>query len=288
MVWLGESACTDVELVGGKAASLGRLASSFRVPPGFCVTTRAHVAAGQPTGADGLPELPSQTSADVAGAYATLAQQVGKEAPSVAVRSSAADEDGAQSSFAGQHDTYLNVVGAGAIVRAVARCWASASTQRALEYRKHNGLAAGVRLGVLVQQLVPADVAAVVFSVNPITGSRDDVVINASWGLGESIVSGTVTPDTFVVSKSKLEVHESRIADKRRMTIPSDDGTREVDVPRFLRAQPSLDTACLCDAARLARGLEELMGCPVDVECCWKGGILYLLQCRPITTLQHL
>jgi len=120
----------------------------------------------------------------------------------VAVRSSALDEDGAGASFAGQHETYLNVVGAAAVAEAVARCWASVRSSRALEYRRRQGFPLdGARIAVLVQQLIPADVSSVVFSANPVTGSRDEVMINASWGLGESIVGGTVTPDTYVVRR---------------------------------------------------------------------------------------
>ena len=111
--------------------------------------------------------------------------------PRVAVRSSAVDEDGAAHSFAGQYETYLNIVGVDAVAEAIVRCWTSVHTARALAYRQEQGLSvAGVRLAVLVQQLIPADAAAVVFSANPVTGSRDEVVINAGWGLGESMVRG--------------------------------------------------------------------------------------------------
>jgi pyruvate,water dikinase len=153
--------------------------------------------------------------------------------PSVAVRSSATDEDGATLSFAGQYETYLNIVGAHAVAEAVVRCWDSLRTGRALAYRQGQGSSTtGAHLAVLVQQLVPADVSAVVFSANPVTGCDQEVMINASWGLGESLVSGTVTPDTYMVRKSDLAIACRDIAEKRRMTVLAQQGTCEVPVPR--------------------------------------------------------
>ena len=204
----------------------------------------------------------------------------------VAVRSSAVDEDGAAASFAGQHETYLNIVGADAIIQAVVRCWESARSERALEYRRQQGLAVDrPQLAVLVQQLVAADVAAVAFSANPITGNRAEIMINASWGLGESIVGGTVTPDTFIVRKPDLAVIQHVIADKQRMTVSDPRGTHEVDVPRFLRKEASLTDEQVVELAKLALTLETTMEHPVDVEGAFAAGVLYLLQCRPITTL---
>ncbi|HEU0294764.1 MAG TPA: PEP/pyruvate-binding domain-containing protein, partial [Anaerolineales bacterium] len=172
-------------------------------------------------------------------------------------------------------------------LQAVTRCWESARSERALEYRRQQGLSLErPQIAVLVQQLVPADVSAVVFSANPITGNRDEVVINASWGLGESIVGGTVTPDTFVVCKPDLAVTSQSLADKERMTVSIPGGTREVDVPRFLRSEACLSDEQLIEVAQLALSLEATMGYPVDVECAYAGGKLYLLQCRPITTLE--
>jgi phosphoenolpyruvate synthase/pyruvate phosphate dikinase len=134
--------------------------------------------------------------------------------------------------------------------------------------------------------LVAADVAAVVFSANPVTGDRDEVMINASWGLGESIVGGTVTPDTFIVRKSDLAVVGRIIAEKQRMTVSAPGGTHEVDVPRFLRNTASLSDEQVIEIAELTLTLEGTMKYPVDVECAYAGGDLYLLQCRPITTLK--
>ena len=276
LLWLGDPKSFDVALVGGKAANLSRLARLYhRVPDGFCmpvtVMDEAH---------------PLDLRNDVIGAISDLMACHSLPELVVAVRSSAVDEDGATASFAGQHETYLNIVGADAIIQAVTRCWESARSEHSLEYRRQQGLSVKrPQLAVLVQQLVASDVSAVVFSANPITGSLDEIMINASWGLGESIVGGTVTPDTFIVRKSDLAITNRAVAEKQRMTVSMPGGTHEVDVPRFLRAQASLNDEQVIEMAKLALTLEGTMEHPVDIECAYAGGELYLLQCRPITTL---
>ena len=140
-------------------------------------------------------------------------------------------------------------------------------------------------MAVLVQLLVQADVSAVVFGANPVTGNRDQVVVNASWGLGESVVGGTVTPDTWVLNKADMSVVSREVATKERMTVQVSGGTQEVDVPRFLQTQPSIVDEQAVEMASLAVELERKMGWPVDVECAYDAGELYLLQCRPVTTL---
>lgn len=202
----------------------------------------------------------------------------------MAVRSSAVDEDGAGASFAGQHDTYLNLTGADAVADAVERCRASASSDRAVAYRNGQGLEATTAIAVLVQQLVPADVAAVVFSIDPRTGA-DDVVINASWGLGESIVGGSVTPDVYIVRRLGLAVTSRLRGAKERMTVRTPEGTREVRVPTVLRERFALDDADVLAAGTLALELEAATAAPVDVECAFHAGVLYLLQCRPVTAV---
>jgi rifampicin phosphotransferase len=211
------------ETVGGKGASLARLArAGFRVPPGFHVTTSAYLDFVRPGGllepllaalaaADGAGAaatrigelfsgrpLPPSTAAAIAGAYAAL----GDDVP-VAVRSSATVEDLPGMSAAGQHDTYLNVRGEAAVLDAVKRCWASLWSARAIGYRARYGIAPDdVSIAVVVQRLVPAEAAGVMFTVDPVGGARDQVVISANWGLGESVVSGDVTPDVVVVDRA--------------------------------------------------------------------------------------
>jgi phosphoenolpyruvate synthase/pyruvate phosphate dikinase len=283
ILWLGDSACNDPAQVGGKAAHLSRLAADYQVPSGFCLP-----AAFDPAHPADAP-LPTALAAALAAAYEALARRVGVPDVPVAVRSSALDEDGELASFAGQHETELNLVGADAVLGAIARCWASGRNERALAYRKQQGLdTEEVRLAVLVQQLVTADTSAVVFSANPISGNRDEVVVTASWGLGESVVSGTVTPDTWVVRKADLAVKEERIGAKEQMTVAVTGGTREVTVPRLLRERASLSMAQVAELAQLAVELEEKVSQPVDIETAYAREELFLLQCRPITTLDEI
>src|SRR5512139_3686117 len=277
LLWLGDPKSFDAALVGGKAANLSRLARMYhRVPDGFSLPVTI------------MDEVhPHDLRDEIICAISDLMACHSLPDFIAAVRSSAVDEDGATASFAGQHETYLNIVGAEAILQAVIHCWESARSEHALDYRRQHGLSVErPQIAVLVQQLVPSDVSAVLFSSNPITGNRDEIVINASWGLGESIVGGTVTPDTFIVRKSDLAVVQRVIADKRRMTVSEPGGTHEVDVPRFLRNTTSLNDEQVIEMARLSLTLEVTMEHPVDVECAYAGGELHLLQCRPITTLK--
>jgi pyruvate,water dikinase len=200
------------------------------------------------------------------------------------------DEDGGVASFAGQHQTILNVVGADALEKAIVRCWRSLHDERALAYRAQHGLSVeGARLAVLVQQLVPAEAAGVLFSANPVTNRRDEAIVTASYGLGESIVSGTVAPDTYTVRKDGPDgpqIVDRQLGDKALMTVLVDGGTAEAPVRAGLRSLPAVQDAHILDAVRLGMALEQEMGWPVDVECAWQEGRLYLLQCRPITTLK--
>jgi pyruvate,water dikinase len=287
ILWLGDRGCDNPVLVGGKAANLSRLITTHRVPPGFCLTTAAFDQAHdftQGESGSALNALPPILADQLLGVYQSLAERAAVPEPAVAVRSSAIDEDGAAISFAGQHETYLNMTGITAVTAAIVRCWESGKAPRAQAYRRRHGLAGDTaRLAVLVQQLVVTDVSAVVFSANPLNGDRNQVVITASWGLGESIVGGAVTPDTFIVRRSDLAIVSRQIAEKRRMVVPILGGTQEMNVPRVLHSRPTLDDAQIAEMVNLASVLETTMGWPVDVECAYQGRLLYLLQCRPIT-----
>ena len=267
ILWFEDAAAADPARTGGKAAALATLAHDLPVPDGFVVA--------------GTPD-----DAAVEEAYEQLAERAGEDEPLVAVRSSATDEDGQTSSFAGQHETILGVRGIDELLDAIAACRASAHAERALEYRRANGLARpSAPLPVLVQLLVPADAAAVVFSVNPVVPRSGEVLVNAAFGLGESIVGGTVTPDEWALARRSLHVTRRTIADKRRMTVRAPGGSREVDVPAPLRRMASISDAQAQAAAALALRLETELGFPVDLEVAWTGDDLHLLQCRPITTL---
>lgn len=267
ILWLEDPAASSVRRTGGKAAALAGLADRLPIPPGFVVVGDVDPVA---------VEL----------AYAELGDRAGDGDALVAVRSSAADEDGREASFAGQHETILGVRGIGELLAAIAACRDSQHSERALRYRRANNLATPrAPLPVLVQLLVPADAAAVVFSVNPITPRGGEVLVNAAFGLGESIVGGTVTPDEFALTRASLDVARRTIADKRRMTVRAPGGSREVDVPAPLRRLPSISDEQARAAATLALDLEHDLGFAVDLEVAWTGDDLHLLQCRPITTL---
>jgi len=279
VVWLGEPACHDPRNTGGKAAALSRLAEHFVVPHGFCITSMALAGIAPPV------RVPGGLRDGVLGAYRAMPAG---DTP-VAVRSSAVDEDGSLTSFAGVHETFLNVRGDDELLAAIERCLESFFSPRAVSYRHERGAAHGafedVRMAVLVQQQIASDVSIVAFSANPVTSRRDEIVVTASWGLGESLVGGTVTPDTWIVDYAGERLREEHIGDKRRMTIATEGGSREVDVPRVLRTVPSLTWEQVSEVARLAARLESRTGYPVDIECAYAGNRLYLLQCRPITTL---
>lgn len=284
VVWLDHASCQEEALSGGKAASLSRLAMNYPVPPGFCLTTKAYERWASGTERTAMPQ-------DVRGlfsaAYSRLVRRSHLAHPAVAVRSSAVGEDGKSASFAGQYATYLNVSGLNPVVRAVTRCWDSANTEQVEVYQRNQGHGASDQaVAVLVQQLVAADVAFVAFSAHPVTGERDEVVINANWGLGESIVNGSVVPDTHIVRKSNLTTTSQTIAEKERMTILREAGVEEVRVPRILRRQPTLSPDKVREIAAMAIRLESEMQFPVDIEGAYVGDSLYLLQCRPISVLQ--
>lgn len=291
ILWLGESHCHDPSIVGGKAANLSLLTASHRVPPGFALTVEAFDQANgrgfsQDIATSRGQLIPESLNDLLVSAYRKLCRFSQAAEISVAVRSSALDEDGSTASFAGQHNTFLNIVGEQAVADAIAQCWRSVYNPHALEYRRHEGLPVDdLKIAVLVQQLIPSDVSAVIFSANPLTGSSGEVMINVSWGLGESIVGGTVTPDTYVVRKEDMTVLATNIGEKTRMTVHIPGGTQEVGVPRLMRKQPSVTGEQAIEMAQLAVDLEKKMGWPTDIECAYYRGQLYLLQCRPITTL---
>lgn len=274
---IGDPGAARREFVGGKAAALSILAADFAVPPGFCLPVGW---GSEESLAPGRPERAALMTA-----YAGLGDP-GAGEPTVAVRSSATDEDGEEASFAGQHESFLNVRGEEQLLEAIRGCWESGRSERASAYRQAQGLRElQAPLPVLVQRLVLADASAVVFTANPLTGRRDEVVVNASWGLGESIVGGSVTPDAFVLRRPGLEIVGRQIAPKRRMTVAVPGGTREVGVPPGLRSRPSVDDGQVAAMATLALALEARFGRPQDIECCWAGGELFLLQSRPVTVL---
>ncbi len=257
------------------------------VPPGFCLTVEAHTLWARSLLQDNpqpsLEGIPEEFVSAVRQAHAVLSERCQATLPVLAVRSSGVDEDGGDASFAGLFHTCLNVRGVEALLEAIRRCWLSAEEARVLEYRAHRGLRMG-GLALLVQEMVPADAAAVVFSRHP-AGSTDEILINAIYGIGESLVSGTTNPDTWTLRRSDLSIMGTVIGEKATMTVQDGEiGTREVPVMRTLRRRTCLTPRQVEELGGLALKLEATMGWPVDLECAFHRGNLYLLQCRPITT----
>jgi rifampicin phosphotransferase len=300
-------------VAGGKAANLGELVrAGFPVPAGFCITTAAYdlvaadaglgptlvaLAGTQPEDTARLAGLAREARSHLSDAIvpdfigqaiAEAYESLGDGAPvPVAVRSSATAEDLPQASFAGQQDTYLNVVGVESVLDAVRRCWASLWTDRAVSYRATNGIDPhSVRLAVAVQRMVEASVAGVLFTANPVTGKRRQAVIDASPGLGEAVVSGMVNPDHFIANTATGEIVERRLGDKRvAIMAGSGSGTERIELDAGAE-RASLSDGQVLALAKLGDRVEKHYGMPQDTE--WAidddGGI-WLLQARPITTL---
>ncbi len=261
----------DVETVGGKGLSLGLMATAgLPVPPGFCVTSEAFRRwRGQAL--TNHHELGQQ----IQSAYRELGAGL------VAVRSSATAEDGAVTSFAGQQETFLGVSGESAVCDAVGRCWESLDSERATAYRRHQGVGdAGVAMAVVVQRLVAAEVAGVLFTRDPMDPDGDRMLIEASWGLGESVVSGRVTPDRFAVDRQTGRVIDRHVSVKTVQVTAA--GT--CPVPADKQAVACLDDNQLLQLAELGRRVEAFYGSARDVEWAWADGRFWLLQARPITT----
>lgn len=305
--------------VGGKGASLARLAASgLPVPDGFHVTTEAYnwfvdqndlqgsiqaaleqVDFNRPATLEAASasirelfaraQIPPELAHAIEQAYTELPgfESAGERGPAfVAVRSSATAEDLPEASFAGQQETYLNVRGAQAVLEAVKRCWSSLWTARAIGYRARQGIGiSGLSLAVVVQTLVPAEAAGILFTANPVNGRRDQAMISAAWGLGEAIVGGLVTPDMLIADKASGAVQEQQVAVKEIMTVRTAAGTAEQPVPNELRRAAVLDAATTAELVRLGVQIEALYGMPMDIEWALAGGRLYILQARPITAL---
>ncbi|MCC6060756.1 MAG: pyruvate, water dikinase [Desulfurococcaceae archaeon] len=345
IVWLGEEAAGDAKLVGGKAAGLsGMIKAGIPVPPGFIVTTEAYkqfvletgiagyikyvleevVVSGKPSEYEKASELirskfvrtpmPHRIVSEIVEAYRRLAELSGVEEPLVAVRSSATVEDLPEASFAGQQETYLNVKGADSVVEMVKRAWSSLWTARALSYRDSlNVDHEAALMAVIVQKMVNSRSSGVAFTIHPVTGEEDKVVIEAIWGLGEYIVGGKVTPDRFVISKSNLEILEKRVSEKRKALFydPRSSSNVEVEVPvgdedvknlhlkypeiaeLIVKHGVRADRQALNDdevrvLAGLALKVESYFGKPMDVEWAIDADIpgpnnIFLVQARPET-----
>ena len=298
---------TQAALVGGKGANLGELSriDGIDVPPGFCVTTGAFrlMMAHAPAIDDRLDEL-SRLSPDDREAIGTVSAEIRRtiEATPIpgdlaaaitealgpgpyAVRSSATAEDLPTASFAGQQDTYLNVIGPDAILRHVSRCWASLFTERAVTYRQRNGIGhRTVAMAVVVQRMIDPLAAGVLFTADPITGNRTLTTVDASFGLGEALVSGRVNPDVYQVRDGEIIARTIGVKQLAVQALPGG-GTREVVIDPQRQQRPALTDAQVLRLVGLGRRIEAHFGQPQDIEWCLTGDDFQIVQSRPITTL---
>jgi pyruvate,water dikinase len=324
ILWLETLNSRSLPEAGGKGANLGEMiGAGLPVPPGFVVTTDAywalfavdglkekvanrlvHLNYQDVTAVTGASEaiagwinetkIPEAIRADILQAYARLSGLNSTEGPEgeegvyqpVAVRSSATAEDLPNASFAGQQETYLGVRNPDAVLRAVQKCWASLWTPQAISYRASMGYEQlNVALAVVVQAMVPADVAGVMFTANPVNGQRDEILISASYGLGESVVSGAVTPDTYRLG-SDGTIRERFLGSKETQIRSTPGGTQVVSVAETDRNRFCLGDSDLAALTEMAGRVQAHYGAPQDTEWAIRNGTLYLLQARPITTLK--
>ncbi|MFF8370242.1 rifamycin-inactivating phosphotransferase [Streptomyces lydicus] len=305
---------SQVAVVGGKGAHLGALSriEGVGVPAGFCVTTAAFrrimAEMAEASSIDDRLDQLSRLNPDDREAIRTLSAEIRRTIEAIAipgdlasaitgalaqhgdqaayaVRSSATAEDLPTASFAGQQDTYLNVVGPAAILQHVSRCWASLFTERAVTYRQRNGIDhRTVHMAVVVQQMVFPHASGILFTANPVTGNRKVATVDAGFGLGEALVSGLVNPDVFKVREG--EVVARTIAAKQRAihALPAG-GTQEVAIDAQRQEQPALTDAQVVRLVQLGRRIEAHFGCPQDIEWCLVDDDFRIVQSRPITTL---
>jgi len=311
----------SLPMVGGKNASLGEMISAgIRVPPGFAITTDSYLSfltkAGikdkifnilskvEPQDVTSLDNasaeiqklvnealMPSQVERAIKEGYASLCDKCGVERLPVAVRSSATAEDLPTASFAGQQDTYLWIEGIDDVIRSVQKCWGSLFTPRAISYRiKNNFLHEKVLISVGVQKMVNSRTAGVIFTLNPVNGDPSKVVIEASWGLGETVVSGKVNPDKFVVDKIIFEISEKTVSHKHVECIfdPQKREVVEAEVPSERCELSCLEREEVMELARVAKLVEEHYGCPQDIEWAIDNDLsfpesIFIVQSRPET-----
>ena len=312
IAWLNDHDA-DISNIGGKGASLARLATSgFPVPPGFTLTAKAYIEFSEmlelpeslhqvndlKQGAK-MPEivaalepvekklqtahLPDAIDSSLNEAYAKLVSVIGKEA-SFAVRSSALSEDGGGNSFAGLYESYVNIKGIEAITKAVLDCYRCLWSPRATHYRSFRNVEhASETMATVIMQTVDAKISGVVFSKNPLTGSSEEIVINSSWGFGESIVSGYVTPDMYIVDH-RGNLISKEINHKTEQSSLSDEGISRSQTPSDLADLPSLSEKQISELVRITNEVEQLYGQSIDLEFSYdKNETLFLLQARPIT-----
>ena len=262
----------DALFCGGKGANLGELIKlGLNVPDGFVITTNAY----NPFSTD----MPNDLEKQILSAFDELGTTY------VAVRSSATAEDSLETAWAGQLSTYLFATRE-TLIENVKKCWNSVNLPRVNAYRKlHNIENEEISVAVVVQSMIPAEVSGIAFTVHPVTINRNEILIEAIYGLGEAIVSGLVTPDTYLVNKSDLSLISKEVNAQSKQIVGYEHGTKEIVIENSIQSIQKLSDAKIKELAKLCLKIENHYKKPQDIEWCLKDDELYILQARPITTL---
>jgi pyruvate,water dikinase len=316
--WLEELTTKDGLLVGNKCANLGEMIKlGMRVPPGFAISAHCYnqfaektgtekeildyiKSAGKIEGIEKLDEasrtirsmiedkgLPNDLKREICSAYQSLCQKMGASDAPVAVRSSGLAEDSEGASFAGQFESYLNVIGEEELLERVKTVWSSAFTARAISYRTRKGLAVeGDSIGVAVLAMVDARASGISFTIDPVTGDPKKIIIEANWGLGEGVVSGAENVDGFVVDKDSFDVTATHVGNKTRCVVSLEQGAEWADVPEHMQNISCISEEEIKEIAKMARSVEKSLELPQDMEWAIDKNLsfpesVFFLQTRP-------
>jgi len=318
LLWFKDIRFEDVNIVGGKGANLGEMYSlGIPVPNGFVVTANTYFDFIEKnklkpqiknilsiTNVDHPDELQSASqkirslikkapfthdiSIQIMTAYKKLGSFGGLVDMPVAVRSSATAEDSLDASFAGQQDTYLNVVGESNVLHRVRDCWASLFTPRSIFYRvkkKYDHFKVGV--AVPIQKMVQSEISGIMFTANPVSNNKNEIIIEVIWGLGEYIVQGVITPDQFIIDKSNWTIKQKNNVSQDRQLVKNQNETHEIDVPKYKQNKIKIDDTIALKIAKIGQKLHNHYGKAQDIEFAIEKGKFYVVQTRPITTLQN-
>lgn len=264
---------SDVKEVGGKGASLGEMTNAgISVPPGFVVTTETFKQFFN-------QEIPIEVKEEILKAFDELG------AERVAVRSSAVAEDSSTASWAGQLESFLNVIREN-LIEKIRDCWNSIRSERALAYASQQNIPEqDLIVAVVIQKMVNSDAAGVIFTANPITNNKQELMIEGGFGLGEMIVQGMVTPDNFLVDKSSLEIKTKNISSQENMLVFQDGENQAISVPEDKKSEQVITDEQIKQLSKLGIKIEDHYGFPCDIEWALENGNFYIVQSRPITTL---
>lgn len=316
--WLEEIGAKDSLLVGNKSANLGEMIQiGLRVPPGFAIAAECYIRFTEKTGIqqeiikyisrqdkiEGIEkldevsrtiramiedkEIPDDLKGEIGSAYEALCKKMGMSNAPVAVRSSGLAEDSAGASFAGQFESFLNVKGEGDVLNKVKKVWSSAFTAGVISYRDRKGLKTeGDAIGVAVLGMVNARASGIGFTVDPVSGDSSKIIIEANWGLGEGVVSGTETVDGFVVDKENLEIIKKHVGKKEKCVMNREKGAEWTEVPANMQNIACISDEEIKEVAKIAKSLEESLGCPQDMEWAIDQDLpfpqnIFYLQTRP-------